>query len=169
MLDMAKRNDKRPRRSRAALRAQLILVILVATCPIVCVLAMQIWPWFILVYMPLIILAVYFVGLVRCPHCGECYFKQNDYLNIFTLEPVAELRAEKPMADDRASQEHQRLMGGRIFLLSSFQFSKLVQPGQAPFDEPAGFAQAAAMGTTTFGQQRLYPLFLSRWRCGSES
>ena len=60
-------------------------------------------------------------------------------------------------------------MRGGIFLLPGFQFSKLVQPGQAPFDEPAGLAQAAAVSGPAFGEQSLYPLFLSDLRCGSES
>jgi hypothetical protein len=60
-------------------------------------------------------------------------------------------------------------MGGRIFLLARFQFSELMQPGQGPFDKPTCCAQAAAMGGATFGQEGVYPLFLSARRCGSES
>jgi len=73
------------------------------------------------------------------------------------------------MTDDGASQEHQGFMGGRILLLPSFEFAKLVEPGQTSFDEPTCSAQAAAMGSAAFGEERLHPLFLSALRCGSES
>jgi hypothetical protein len=45
------------------------------------------------------------------------------------------------------------------------QFSKLVEQSQSSFDEPAGFAQAAAVSCAALAQERLYPLFLSalRW------
>ena len=80
------------------------------------------------------------------------------------LEPVAKLTAEEPVTDDRAGHQHECLMRERIFLLSRLQFAKLVQPGQAAFDEPAGFAEATAVGCAPFGQERLYPLFLSSLR-----
>jgi hypothetical protein len=60
-------------------------------------------------------------------------------------------------------------MGGWIFFLARFQFSELVEPGQASFDKPARFAQAAAVSCATLGQEGLYPLFLTSLRCGSES
>src|SRR5262245_37618479 len=68
-----------------------------------------------------------------------------------SLEPETKLTAEEPRADDRAGHEHQGLMGGGIFFLPRFQFAKLVQPGQAAFDEPARSAQATAMGRPTLG------------------
>jgi hypothetical protein len=60
-------------------------------------------------------------------------------------------------------------MRGWIFLFARFQLSKLVEPGERSFDEPARFAQAAAVSGATFGQEGLYPLFLTSLRCGSES
>jgi len=60
-------------------------------------------------------------------------------------------------------------MSGGISLLSGFEFSKLVKPGQTAFDEPTSSAQATAMGRSAFGEDGLYPLFLSALRCGSES
>lgn len=85
------------------------------------------------------------------------------------LEPETKLTAEKPVANDRASNKHEGLMRGRIFFFACFQFSKLMEPGQRSFDEPARFAQAAAVSGATFGQDGLYPLFLTSLRCGSES
>jgi hypothetical protein len=60
-------------------------------------------------------------------------------------------------------------MVGGVLLFAGFEFAKLVQPGEAAFDKPTGFAQAAAVGGSTLGEQRLYPLFLISRRCGSES
>lgn len=85
------------------------------------------------------------------------------------LEPVAELTADEPVADDRASYEHQCFVGGRVLFFACFQFPELVQPGQTTFHEPACFAKAAAMSRSSFSQDGRYPFFLSSLRCGSES
>ena len=55
------------------------------------------------------------------------------------LEPESKLTAEEPVANDRASYEHQGLMGRWIFFFARFQFSELVEPSQCPFDKPARF------------------------------
>jgi hypothetical protein len=60
-------------------------------------------------------------------------------------------------------------MRGWIFLFACFQLSKLVEPRQRSFDEPARLAQAAAVSGATLGQEGLYPLFLTSLRWGSES
>jgi hypothetical protein len=80
------------------------------------------------------------------------------------LEPETKLTAEKPVTNDRASNKHECLMRGWIFFFARFQLSKLVEPGQCSFDEPARFAQAAAVSCATLGQQGLYPLFLTSLR-----
>jgi hypothetical protein len=82
------------------------------------------------------------------------------YLSPAALEPVAKLTAEEPITDDRTRHQHQCLMGERVLFLPRFQFAKLVQPGQAAFDEPASLAQAAAVRHAPFGEERLHPLFL---------
>ena len=68
------------------------------------------------------------------------------------------------MADHGTSNEHEGLMGGRIFFLARFQFAELVEPGQGSFDKPARCAQAAAVSRATLGQQGRYPLFLTSLR-----
>jgi len=85
------------------------------------------------------------------------------------LEPVAKLTAEEAVTDHGTGQEHQRFMRGRILLLPGFQFSKLMQPGQGSFYEPACLAETAPMGGAAFSEDGLYPLFLSSLRWGSES
>lgn len=60
-------------------------------------------------------------------------------------------------------------MGGGVLLLSSFEFTELMEPRQAAFDEPTSFAKTAAVVGSTLGQQRFHPLFLMALRCGSES
>ena len=77
---------------------------------------------------------------------------------------MAKLTAEEPVTDDRAGHQHECLMSERVLFLPRFQFAELVQPGQAAFDEPSGLAQTTAVGRAPFGQERLYPLFLSSLR-----
>jgi hypothetical protein len=88
---------------------------------------------------------------------------------ISVLEPESKLTAEEPVANDRATNEHEGLMGRWVFFFARFQFAKLVEPGQGSFDVPARLAQAAAVSCASLGQERLYPLFLIAWRWGSES
>jgi len=72
---------------------------------------------------------------------------------------VAKLNPEEAKTDYGASDQHQSLMVGGAFLLPDFEFSELVQPRQAAFDEPTRFPKMTAVGRPSFGQQRLYPLF----------
>lgn len=60
-------------------------------------------------------------------------------------------------------------MRGGVLFLPGFQLFELVQPAETSLDVPAGLAEAAAVSRVAFGQEALYPLFLSAWRCGSES
>jgi hypothetical protein len=92
------------------------------------------------------------------------YLLQNSVCGSAALKPVAKLTAEEPVTDDRAGHQHECFMGEGVLFLPSLQFAKLVQPGQAAFDEPASLAQATAVGRAPFGQERLYPLFLSSFR-----
>ena len=82
----------------------------------------------------------------------------------FSLEPETKLTAEKPVADDGASNEHQGLMSRWIFFFARFQFSKLMEPGQSSFDKPARFTEAASVRGAALGQEGLYPLFLTSLR-----
>jgi hypothetical protein len=95
--------------------------------------------------------------------------KSNGGAGFFSLEPVAKLTREQAMTDNRTRYEHEGFMGRRVTLLPYFQLAKLMQPCQAPFDEPACLPQAAAVRGATLGQDGLYPFFLSFLRSGSES
>lgn len=72
----------------------------------------------------------------------------------FSLESLTKRAYETIMGDDSAGQFEQGLVDVSSSFVSDPQAPEVMKPGQAALDDPAGFAQTAAVRHTSLCQQR---------------